>query len=185
MRMLGLTSILMALGCSTAAANAQIVVSPETQTPGFSSAFSSRTAPTTGYGAQEGYGLGRSVGGSSSARWSIAAALDRGDDDWAIAEARRLSAAGDRWADRQLGWMYLNGIGAAADSSLAFHHLHRAAKQGDTPSALALGLAYRDGLGVSPNEADARYWLARARRSSSFAVRRDARRLSRTLGSGS
>src|SRR5687768_8388534 len=65
MRMLGLTSILMALGCSTAAANAQIVVSPETQTPGFSSAFSSRTAPTTGYGAQEGYGLVRSVGGSS------------------------------------------------------------------------------------------------------------------------
>lgn len=181
MRRLFFGSVIVALTVSTPAL-ALTQTSPEISYPNVTReqvGLSSRTAATSRDSDYALYGGRSNSTAAERAQRSIRAAIERADLSQALSELRLLAAKGDNWANRQLGWMYISGLGVAPDASLAVHYFQAAARQGDPPSALALGMAFRRGYGVDVDPAQADYWLTRARRSGNWIVRRDARRLQR------
>ncbi len=107
----------------------------------------------------------------------LARALDRGQFSSALASARTLAAAGDPFAKRHLGWMYLHGAGVKRNARAAVELLREAAFLGDDPSALLLASVYRGRYGVPRDRKEARFWVARAAASSNPIIRNEAKRL--------
>lgn len=176
------------VGATAATASAQGAPNPVIQYPNIvasQAGLSARVRPDVGrfvFTEQSAFwerpgSFGRAARGLSPAQRSVAWALHQRSFDTALAAARALAESGDPWANRQLGWMYTQGLGVAPDSRLAFHFFHAAARSGDAPSALAMGLAYQAGHGVVPDRALSDYWLTRAQQTGDRAVRRDATRL--------
>lgn len=75
-------------------------------------------------------------------------AMAAGDYTAAMAELKPLAEAGDALAQFDVGAMYDNGLGVAADQVEAARWFKRAALQGDQSAMFNLGVMYEDGVGV-------------------------------------
>jgi len=75
-------------------------------------------------------------------------AMAAGDYAAAMAELKPLAEAGDALAQFDVGAMYDNGLGVAADQVEAARWFKRAALQGDQSAMFNLGVMYEDGVGV-------------------------------------
>jgi len=80
----------------------------------------------------------------------------------AVAEGRRLAAAGDLKAIVHLAYRYDEGIGVAADPKQAAMLYLVAALEGDVTAQNNLALMYLEGRGVPQDDAQAAQWLQRA-----------------------
>jgi TPR repeat protein len=80
----------------------------------------------------------------------------------AMAQWRPLADQGDARAQSNLGALYLNGQGVAADAAAAAHWYALAAAQGNANAESSLGAFYAQGKGVTQDFVAARNWLAKA-----------------------
>ena len=67
-----------------------------------------------------------------------------------IADLVRDANGGNRDAQRELGFLYLNGQGVPQDFENAAYRFRQAANNGDAVAENNLGLMYLNGQGVSP-----------------------------------
>lgn len=91
--------------------------------------------------------------------------LDEEAGDWAAALAHHREAAqrGHGVAQRRLGLLLLEGLGAPADALAGETWLRRAALGGDTEAAFQLGLLQAETRsGLPPNQVEATAWFRRA-----------------------
>lgn len=103
-----------------------------------------------------------------------------------IREITAKAEKGDTSAQKQLGFMYLEGptkmpfmgqVGVAQDSAKALDWFRRAASQGDAEAPMILAICYLSGTGVEKNEAEGIRWL----RQSATNGNADARKLLREI----
>jgi hypothetical protein len=90
------------------------------------------------------------------------AAARGGDYASALREWRPLAEAGDRDAQFNLGLLYENGFGVAADAAQAARWYRRAAEQDDRTAQAYLAEMYAQGLGVARDDIEALHWYRRA-----------------------
>lgn len=91
----------------------------------------------------------------------LAAAL-AGDYAQARREWQPLAEGGNRDAQFNMGLLYENGLGVAADGATAASWYRRAAEQDDREAQAYLAEMYAKGLGVERNDAEALRWYRRA-----------------------
>jgi hypothetical protein len=98
--------------------------------------------------------------GAAADEWADAlAAYEKGDYETAHGLLRPLADQGDGAAQAQLGFMYENGHGVAADPVAAADWYRLAADQGDVASQYRLGQMYLQGQGVPKDMAQAQMWM--------------------------
>ncbi|HET7198607.1 MAG TPA: tetratricopeptide repeat protein [Burkholderiales bacterium] len=90
------------------------------------------------------------------------AAARAGDYERARREWQPLAEAGNRDAQFNLGLLYENGLGVAADGAAAAGWYRRAAEQDDRQAQVYLAEMYAKGLGVARDDAAALRWYRRA-----------------------
>jgi TPR repeat protein len=90
------------------------------------------------------------------------AAARAGDYATALQEWRPLAEAGNRDAQFNLGLLYENGLGVAADGEQAARWYRRAAEQEDREAQAYLAEMYAKGLGVARNDIEALRWYRAA-----------------------
>lgn len=71
----------------------------------------------------------------------------------------KLAKAGNRYAQRALGYSYIMGEGTPKDYKQAMHWLYKAQEQGDAYSCGAIGWMYESGFGVEENLTKALEWF--------------------------
>ena len=89
------------------------------------------------------------------------AAYQSGKFAVALAQFRELALDGDAQAQFNLGIMYREGQGHAADPRTAARWFSRAARSGHRQAQFELGLIYDHGIGVGRNDRRAVYWYRR------------------------
>jgi TPR repeat protein len=90
------------------------------------------------------------------------AASTLGDYSKAL-ELWRVSAdEGDRQAQFELAWLYMNGLGTAKNVEKAAEYFGKAAEQGQIEAQHKLGQLYLEGQGVPQDDAEAAKWLKAA-----------------------
>ncbi|MEX1109583.1 MAG: tetratricopeptide repeat protein [Dongiaceae bacterium] len=87
------------------------------------------------------------------------AAYEQGDYKTALSLTKPLADQGDVAAQAQLGFMYENGYGVAADPTAAANWYRLAADQGDAASQYRLGQMYLQGLGLPKDMVQAQMWM--------------------------
>ena len=90
------------------------------------------------------------------------ATAERGDYETALQEFKPLAEQGNKWAQSQLGIMYLHGKGVPQDYAEAFKWLKKAAEQGNVVAQQYLGVMYHNGEGVPQDYAEAFKWFRKA-----------------------
>ena len=90
------------------------------------------------------------------------AAAAKGDYEAARREWEPLAASGNRDAQFNLGLLYENGLGVAADGAKAAYWYGKAAGQNDPVSQAYLAERYAKGLGVPRDDVKALEWYRRA-----------------------
>ena len=100
--------------------------------------------------------------------------LRQRDYDRAYAMLYAAARDGDGQAMREIGWMYANASGVAANPAKALGWFQEAALAGDHASMLIFGTALARGLNIDRQPDVARYWLEQARRSQSADIVREA-----------
>jgi uncharacterized protein len=85
-------------------------------------------------------------------------AYQNGDYDTALQQLKILADGGDKKAQNNLGFMYLNGIGVDKNYSKAHKWYRKAALQGVAEAQHSLGFIYAEGLGTDPVYAIALKW---------------------------
>jgi TPR repeat protein len=90
------------------------------------------------------------------------AAARAGDYQAALREWRPLAERGHRDAQFNLGLLYENGLGVAADGATAALWYRRAAEQDDRTAQAYLAEMYAKGLGVARDDVEAMKWYRRA-----------------------
>ena len=105
---------------------------------------------------EEGTGVKPSATATNEDAW---AAYNRRDYATALSVFRTLAERGDTNAQNQLGFMYVNGEGVAANYAEAARWYRLAADQGDTNAQNSLGAMYDDGRGVQQNYLEAYKWF--------------------------
>jgi TPR repeat protein len=88
------------------------------------------------------------------------AALAQMDYALAYSHFHPLAAAGNREAQRELGFLLMRSC--FGDRTPALRWITRAAEAGDVPAAATLGRLYMNGDGVAQNDAVAFQWLSQA-----------------------
>lgn len=86
------------------------------------------------------------------------------DGDYATAkkQLKILAQEGDKKAQNNLGYMYLNGVGVDKNHEKALLWYRKAAKQGVAEAQHSLGFMYSEGLGTDPVYAIALKWYRMA-----------------------
>ena len=90
------------------------------------------------------------------------AAAQKGDYDAARREWEPLGASGHRDAQFNLGLLYENGLGVAADPARAAAWYEKAALQNDAVAAAYLAEMHAKGLGLPADDVQALQWYRRA-----------------------
>jgi TPR repeat protein len=90
------------------------------------------------------------------------AAARAGDYATALREWRPLAHGGHRDAQFNLGLLYENGLGVAADGGEAARWYRRAAEQDDRQAQAYLAEMYAKGLGIPRDDIEALRWYRRA-----------------------
>lgn len=96
--------------------------------------------------------------------------LHQGNYEKAVPALQALAQDGNAWAMREIGWLFANGRGVAADSHKALGWFFEAAIAGDERSMLILGTSFSRGYGVERDDDLARAWLQLAGESSNREV---------------
>ncbi len=89
----------------------------------------------------------------------VLAIVSCGQDAPDFEETRQAAERGDGQAQFYLGYMYLQGVGVAANAQEGIEWYHRAAEQGILGAIENLGLMYKYGIDTSENHAEAIKWL--------------------------
>jgi TPR repeat protein len=89
-------------------------------------------------------------------------AFRSGDYTTAFKEFSTLAAAGDRYAQYNLGVMYLTGQGVAKDAATSYRWQRKAADQGLAVAQHGLGVLYYRGEGVGQDDKAAARWFRKA-----------------------
>lgn len=79
-----------------------------------------------------------------------------------LTQLRDKAEAGDRDSQLQLGQMYLNGDGVAANTDQAVRWLQEAAKHNDPVAQTTLGVIYKEGRGTRADPDIAARWFDKA-----------------------
>lgn len=90
------------------------------------------------------------------------AAARAGDYSTALREWQPLAEGGHRDAQFNLGLLYENGFGVAADAAQAAQWYRRAAEQDDRTAQAYLAEMYAQGLGVERDDREALHWYKAA-----------------------
>ena len=85
-------------------------------------------------------------------------AYQSGDYETALKQLKILANEGDRKAQNNLGFMYLNGVGVELDGCRALKKYRKAANQGVAEAQHSMGYIYSEGLGTDPVYAIALKW---------------------------
>lgn len=89
-------------------------------------------------------------------------AMHAGDYATAMTELRPLAEAGDAASQFDVGALYDNGLGVAADQVEAARWYQRSARQGDQTAMFNLGVMYEEGVGVGKDLVQAYVYYALA-----------------------